>query len=166
MKKVLSVIIATVITGAAFSQNAGSETMQFNVGLEAGMPTGDFKESHNFGVGISAKAILSSGLTGSIGYVTFSGKDVPGFGKLPAFNTIPVKAGYIIKGSGGFYFEPQVGITFMSSDGESMNAFTWAPNVGMISGPIDISVRYENISQSGENLGFLGLRLAYSFGGK
>ena len=166
MKKLLTVAIATVISLASFSQSTGLEPMQFNVGLEAGMPMGDFKESHNFGVGLSAKVILSSGLTGSIGYVTFSGKDLPGFGKMPAFNTIPVKAGYRIKADGGFYFEPQVGITFMSSDGESMNAFTWAPNVGISTGPIDISVRYENISQSGENLNFLGLRLAYSFGGK
>lgn len=160
MKKLILFSIVAFISATSFSQDKGGGT-SFNVGLETGLPTGDFNKAQNIGFGLSAKAILSSGMTGSIGYLTYSGKNGN-----PAFNTVPLKAGYRIKTEGGFYFEPQVGVTFMSSQGESMNAFTWAPNVGLTSNSLDISVRYENISQSGESIAFLGLRVAYAFGSK
>ena len=169
MKKIFFLAVSTLISIAALSQSKSSGYSSASLGLEVGMPMGDFKETHSIGLGASVHGLfgVKSGFTTSIGYMTFTGKDVNfgGLGtiKLPAFNMIPVKIGYRVATEGGFYFEPQIGITFTSSNGSSSSAFTYAPTIGATAGAMDVSVRYEGLSKDNSTLNFLGLRLAFKF---
>ena len=167
MKKIFLLTLAGFFTFSAFSQSKGGGT-SLSSGLEIGLPMGDMSNSQSVGLGASVKALFgeTSGFTASVGYMTFSGKEVSGFGKLPAFNAIPVKVGYRMATEGGFYFEPQIGMAFTSQGGSSASAFTYAPNVGIITGGLDLSARYEAMSNNGSTISFVGLRLAYMFGGK
>lgn len=167
MKKVFLFSIVALISATSFSQGKGGGT-SLSSGLEIGLPMGDMSNSQSVGLGASVKALFgeTSGFTASVGYMTFSGKEVSGFGKFPAFNAIPVKVGYRMATEGGFYFEPQVGVAFTSQGGSSASAFTYAPNVGIITGGLDLSARYEAMSNNGSTISFIGLRLAYMFGGK
>lgn len=163
MKKFFLLTLAGFITFSAFAQSKGGGT-SLSAGLELGLPVGDLSNSQSVGLGASVKALFgeTSGLTASVGYMSFSGKEYSSGLKYQAFNTVPVKVGYRIASEGGFYFEPQVGVTF--NDGESV--FTYAPNLGIITAGLDISARYETMTRNGYSLGFIGFRLAYSFGKK
>ncbi len=167
MKKIFLLTFAGIITVTAFSQSKSGGT-SLSSGLEIGLPMGDMSNTQSIGLGASVKALFgeTSGFTASLGYMTFTGKEVSGFGKFPAFNAIPVKVGYRMATEGGFYFEPQVGMAFTSQGGSSASAFTYAPNVGIITGGLDLSARYEAMSNNGSTISFVGLRLAYMFGGK
>lgn len=168
MKKVLAILAIGVASFTAQAQT------KFSAGLELGMPMGDFKDAYGFGFGASAKALFpmggeKNGLTGSVGFMSFSGKSYDfGFGvsgTYPSTTAIPVKVGYRIGFDGGFYVEPQVGMTFLSGSGESTSGFTYAPNVGYSTGNLDFALRYEGASVTGGTFSHLGLRAAYSFGG-
>lgn len=166
MKKILLVAVVGMFSLTAMAQKGGSTN--FSAGIELGIPMGDMKESQSMGFGGSVKALFgeASGFTASAGYMTFAGKDVSGIGTYPAFSAIPVKVGYRLATEGGFYFEPQVGMSFTSQGGSSASAFTYAPNVGIITGGLDLSARYEAMSNNGSTISFVGFRLAYSFGSK
>ena len=162
MKKFFLLTLAGFITFSAFSQSKGGGT-NLSGGLELGLPTGDMNLSQNIGFGASVKALFGdvSGFTASAGYMTFSGKNT-----IPAFSAIPVKVGYRTAFEGGFYFEPQVGMSFTSQGGFTESVFTYAPNVGIITGGLDISARYEAMTKDSYTIGFIGLRLAFSIGKK
>ncbi len=165
MKKILLVAIVGMVSFSAMSQGKGGET-NINGGLELGLPMGNFGTNAGIGLGASLKAVFggTSGFTASAGYMTFAGKTVgSGIGSYTttASNLIPVKVGYRMASEGGFYFEPQVGMTFYTGG----SGFTYAPSVGYTTGSLDLSARYEAISQTGATSSFVGVRLAYSFGG-
>ena len=176
MKRViLSMAILAMVTLSAKAQkeSSGMVGLKFSIGLEGALPTGDLKTSSNFGIGGSAqveyKAAESFGLTGNVGYLTFSGKTIDvGSGvnyKVPSLNLIPVLVG------GKYYFTPngvygmvQIGLSFLSGGGSSSSAFTYSPGVGVYVTPnFDLLLKYQAASKSGETLSFLGLRAAYSF---
>lgn len=168
MKKIFA-----VLAFGAFGFAAKAQTT-FNAGLELAVPSADLGTWYSFGIGASAKALFPMGgdknaLTGSVGYISFMGKDVNGY-KAPSVGVIPIKVGYKLGFDGGFYVEPQIGYSIWSGSGSSQSGFTYAPNVGYATGNLDFSVRYEatSISSNGVSAtnGFIGLRAAYSFGGK
>lgn len=166
MKKTILLLFVCMAAITAMSQDKKSST-KFSGGAEIGLPIGGFSNSQSFGVGGSVHALFgdASGFTASAGYMTFTGKTVGTF-KMPAFNAIPVKIGYRMGISDGFYFEPQSGLSFTSQSGVTSTAFTYAPVIGIVTGGLDISARYEAMSYSGGTLGFLGVRALYSFGSK
>lgn len=160
MKKIFFIAITAMISFSAISQSKSSGGSSFSGGLEIGLPMGDFNVTQSLGYGASVHGLFGdkSGFTASIGYMSFSGKSFTG-GSYAAFGLTPVKVGYRLASEGGFYTEPQVGISFYTGG----SGFTYAPVVGMMTGSLDLSVRYESISSTGSTLSFLGFRLGYKF---
>jgi len=168
MKKIFIAIAAIALSTAAKAQTT------YSAGLEVGLPSGDASSGYGLGIGGSVKGKFALGksensaITGSAGFISFSGKDVNFLGivvKTPTLSAIPVKVGYRYTAEGGIYFEPQVGATFFNNSVGT--AFTWAANVGYsISENLDLSARYESASVTGGSINHIGFRLAYAFGGK
>ncbi|WP_153801025.1 outer membrane beta-barrel protein [Foetidibacter luteolus] len=165
MKKVFLVLSIVLATTALKAQD-GATGPELSIGLDGGIPTGDFKQIAKFGIGGTVKFAYNFNenvaATLTSGYISFGGKDLGEGIKWPATGTIPVKAGLRYTFPGGFYGEPQFGFTSMNNGGGT--GFTYAANLGYRTSPgIDISARYEGISKSGSTLSFIGLRIAYAF---
>ena len=168
------------IVAIAFSVNAqdskSDKPLKFSVGVEAGLPLGDFKEYAKFGIGGSVQgeyAVMESlGLTLNAGFLSFGGKtvDLGGLGSFKYGSTtlIPVLAGAKYYFTEKVYGHAQLGVSFLSykEDGEtsSSSAFTYAPGIGvMATENIDILLKYQAATKNGSSLSFLGLRVAYTF---
>lgn len=173
MKKI---ILSLAIVAIAFTVNAqdkkkDAKEFKFSVGVEAGLPLGDFKETSSIGIGGSVMgeyaAAEAVGITISAGYITFSGKKIDLGGGLGSFkfgsaSIVPVLAGVKYYFSEQFYGHAQLGMSFLNAGAGS--AFTYAPTVGfMASENIDISLKYQAFSKGGGTTSFLGLRIAYAF---
>ena len=168
MKKVL--LLLTVLCGLSIGAFAQSESGKFSIGVEAGLPLGDFKASSKFVIGGSLKYDhpIGEGLfvTGSAGYSSIINKDI-NFGGVTVSpgntSVVPVKAGIKYFLAEGFYAEGQAGAAFFTQSGGG-TAFAYAPGVGFaFGGGLDLGVRYEAWSKNSTTLGQLGARLAYSF---
>lgn len=172
MKKFLLALV--LLSGAAFSSFAQSskEGGKFSIGVEAGLPLGDYKDVSNFVIGGSLKYDhpIAEGtfVTLSAGYSKFLSDDdakEAGF----KFYGIPVKAGLKHFFSEGFYGEAQVGAAFTKTTVEgigsaSKTAFAYAPGIGYaFGGGVDLGVRYEGWSLSGGTASQIAARLAFSF---
>lgn len=170
MKKVIFTLAIATLGLTAVAQDKGSDkTLKFSVGVEAGLPLGDFKEIASIGFGGSVQgeyAVAETvGVTLNAGYLTFTGKSVDlggGSVKLPSTSIVPVLAGAKFYFGEKFYGHAQAGMSFFNNGGGS--AFTYAPALGvMASENVDISVKYQGASKSGSTTSFIGLRVAYGF---
>jgi hypothetical protein len=172
MKKFLLAILFVGSTAATcLAQNDASK---FSIGLEAGLPIGDFKQVSSFVIGGSLKYdhLLSDGmfLTGSVGFSSAKGKTqtytsggVTVTASTGNTTVVPVKAGIKYFLAESFYAEGQVGAAFFTQSGGG-TAFAYAPGIGYnLGGGIDLGVRYEAWSKNGVTLGQIGARIAYSF---
>jgi hypothetical protein len=163
MKKIMMFAFLVMLSFSAFSQKGSG----FSVGLELGMPMGDFSNFSKIGFGGSAKyhhALSDKGnLTGTVGYTSFSSK-TDGAGST---GLLAIKAGYQLKFDGGLYVEPQLGYGSFSGGGTSVGGLIYGGGVGyVINNMIDLSARYESVSVTGGTFSFIGIRAAYFFGGK
>lgn len=177
MKKLL---LLTAVAGLfAFSsvkaQDAAMAGPKLGVGVEFGFPMGDFGDVSKFGIGGSLlyqhPIANKLNLTGSAGYLNFTGKDVdiPGIGtvKTDGVGFIPVKAGLRYFVAENFFVNGELGAVFGTKEGTG-TAFAYSPGVGVEfpvadKSTLELSGRYEGWSNDG-TLSFIGLRLAYNFG--
>ena len=171
------IALSLVALSAFFcSQTMAQGKPSLSIGAELGIPVGDLNNTQKIGVGGSLKAAFplfdGGAFTLSGGYISFSGDEYNGPGNLivkrPALNFIPIKAGLKYQfAPGGFYMEPQLGYTAISTPNDNTSAkggFTYAYNIGyMINNQFDISTRYEGVSRNNSNLNHIGFRLAYNF---
>jgi opacity protein-like surface antigen len=182
MRKEISIFIIVLLTISTVqaqktkecaSTHANDKGTTLSIGAEFGSPSGDLSTGWNSGFGVSAKSAFpvstDAAITASVGYMSFGGKSILGT-SLPAWNMIPVKAGFRYNVSGSpFYIEPQVGYTFGSVSGASASnasGFTWAAGIGYFFTPsIDLGIRYESFKSANatSSANIIGLRLAYSF---
>ena len=147
------------------------------IGVDVGVPTGDFNLTQKIGIGGTAdfgyNVGPSTALTLTAGYISFSGDEPVANVKYPAVNTIPIKAGVRYFVIPGLYLEPQLGYTSIStpsSNTSGTGGFTYAAKAGYrISNSLDLSARYEGITGKYKNTDqtydhtFLGFRLGYNF---
>jgi hypothetical protein len=189
MKKLFLPLLTLLILNNLFAQKqTGSE---LSVGIEGGLPLGDFKDSYKFGFGGTAKYAYNLdetiALTLQSGYISFPGKSfdyiIPYINytgtpptakiKLPSLRQIPMKAGvrFLL---GNVYFEPQLGVSFISTSEKkdtyldiyktNNTAFSYAGNIGIFATKeIDISARYEGFKMNDRNVAMIGFRVAYNF---
>ena len=175
MKKITMILAVLALTvGAATAQKKGtSDAKTFSVGLELGMPMGDFGDLAKLGIGGSVKYAKPMGdngaLTGTVGYSSFAGKDAASGA---TWSILSFKAGYQFKMDGGLYVEPQLGFGSLStkidlggvSATASSSGLLYAAGVGyVINNTIDLSARYESISITGGSVSLVGIRVAYAF---
>lgn len=169
MKKVILSVAIMAIGFCATAQESDKQ-LKFSVGVEAGLPLGDFNKVSSIGIGGSVQAEYAAaenlGLTLNAGFLSFRGKTVESV-KFPSTSLIPVLAGAKYYFTEKVYGHAQLGLTFASLklDGVSYNesGFTYAPGIGVkASDNIDVELKYQAYSKGGTT-SFLGLRVAYSF---
>lgn len=152
--------------------------IRLSVGADAGLPVGNLSDNYQWSIGGSVQAdfpIIKDQFyyTINAGYNNIFADNVANAADL---HLIPVKAGLKYFPVKNFYVQGEAGATFISNKsdiGASKSAvFVYAPQVGVLfnvggKNNIDAGIRYENNSKfydAGSSNGFLGLRVAYSFG--
>jgi hypothetical protein len=190
MKSTLK-IAALVFAFAGLSYSAKAQTtpttsttttksgIRYSIGVETGIPIGDFKDSHKWNLGGSVQADIPVAqqlfVTVNAGFNNFFGKTIAGV-DVPNIQLIPVKAGLKFFPIENFYVQGEAGAAFLLNKdfyNDKSTAFVWAPQVGVqfpvsASGNfIDAGIRYESTTNYMSNINskaqFLGLRLAYGF---
>jgi len=170
MKKVL--ITLMVLSGFAVNSFAQSSNDggKVSIGVEAGIPVGDISNGYNFVIGGSLKfeqpVANALAVTLTAGYSSFQGKTVTILGvsgKYPAAGFIPAKAGLKFGIADALYGEAQLGAAFSTESGGG-TAFAYSPGIGFkFSENIDLGVRYEGWSHSGNTVSQVAARLGFSF---
>nr|WP_226904964.1 hypothetical protein [Pedobacter schmidteae] len=155
----------------AVAQNKSYES-KIGLGLDAGIPVGDYKDVADYGLGISLlyqKPVASNlNITGNVGYLRFHGPAI--------YSGIKYKEGYVpIKAGARYFLVPHIfaagelGISISTANGYgSGTAFAYAPGIGAEfpiskNGMLDVGLRYENWSRSGGTRSFGGIRVGYNF---
>lgn len=166
--------MAAVFVLAAFAGvNAQKGNNKIGVGLDLGMPMGDFGDASKMGIGGYVKGLYGVGQSGHLtfttGYQTFKAKNLAA-GESSTTSLIPLLAGYSHSFS-GFYVEPQLGYSISrnkyslqgTSGSNSSGSFTWAAGMGYAVNGFDIGLRYQSMANDGSTASFLGLRAGYHF---
>jgi hypothetical protein len=166
-----------VILIAAFAlfmcSTVQAQSGRLSLGAELGLPMGDFGDAASTGFGGSLRYEhpmgdnIGLGLTA--GYMMFGGKD-----EGPDWTMIPVQAFlkyYFMEQQSGFYGAAHIGIHSTTIDfgdlgDASSTDMSYAPEVGYHLASIDVGLRYQMIATEGSTTSYLGLRLAYVFGGE
>lgn len=171
MKKLLFVCASAFFFATV---NAQSGNNQIGVGLDIGLPIGDFGDAANVGFGGTIKGLLGVGTAGQVtlgtGYTSFKAKGSTSTDKAH-LSIIPILLGYRQNFS-GFYIEPQAGYGIYGvkekvsgvSVSNSEGAFTWAAGVGyaMAQG-LDLGVRYQGATKDGDNTSLIGFHARWNF---
>jgi len=156
----------------------GGDNGRFSVGAELGLPMGTFGDNSSLGFGGSLRYEMPSGdnlaFMGTVGYLTFSGKEitsgVPGFFALTIKQKnaiIPIQVGakyYFQEQQSGFYGMLQLGLamvsyttdmttdvggtTTTSSATGNGSGFCWAPGVGYHLDNLDFGLSYQAFTQT------------------
>jgi hypothetical protein len=174
--KTFSIFAACVMMAAMllFSSPARAQTtavhaLHFDLGVDAGYPTGNLTIGSNFVLGGTAR--LAYGITNDFAVTFTSGADHffskinPATGhKYDSFGTIPIKAG------GKYFFIPHIyvgvegGIAKEEVDSGHGNTKTLvSSSLGWANKEWDVGVRYDNFSGQSDPYGFVVLRVAYGF---
>ena len=197
MKKLLLAVVVLALVGLTNTMNAAGK-MSLSVGPDVLIPVGTFGDGWSTGFGGSVRGqydvdpMFSLGLT--VGYYTWSGKDVAGF-KFPTLSGLPIRAFgkyyFMPEGKARFYGMAELGMFFSSTDdqtypnpfaglpgqpatitvaGSSSSDFNYAPGVGVElplgsgNSKIDISARYDVIATSGSSSSNFAGRVGINFG--
>jgi opacity protein-like surface antigen len=160
--------------------------IRYSIGVDAGIPTGNFKDGYKWNLGGSLQADIpvyknQLFVTVNAGYNNVFGKDNATFGPYTAnisnVQLLPVKAGLKFFPIQNFYIQGEAGAAFLLNKSDFFNdkstAFVYAPQIGVQfpvskSSFIDAGIRYEATSKYSSNfsdskVNFVGVRVAYGF---
>jgi hypothetical protein len=192
--------LALAFAGLAFGAKAQTTTptttttsttttpggIRYSIGVDAGIPVGNFKDNYKWNLGGSVQAdipVLSNKLfvTVNAGYNNVFGKNDVVVGNTTVsptdFHLIPVKAGLKFFPINNFYVQGEAGAAFLLNKSDiganKSTAFVYAPQIGVqfpvsASSFIDAGVRYEATTKyatgvDASKVNFIGLRVAYGF---
>ena len=182
--------LALLVAFAGFSIAAKAQTstskattiegVRLSIGVESGIPTGNFSDSYKWNLGGSIQADIPLAkplfLTLNTGYNNFFGKSDSGY---PDLHVLPAKAGLKFFPVSNFYIQGEAGADFLlnksDAGADKAAAFVYAPQIGVqfpVGGKsfIDAGVRYEGTSSytdgGGSKINYFGIRVAYGFGTK
>jgi len=172
MKKVFFILALTAASFAGFAQDGSGKALRFSLGLEAAVPTGDWKDGSSFGIGGSVQGDYfvapDMSLTLNAGYISLMAKEVNGV-KGDALGVIPVMAGFRYFFSPNFYGAAQLGAAFYSESGIG-TSFAYSPSIGYkFTDNFDAQLKYTGFSGKVEGTdlkysnSLIGLRVAYTF---
>jgi hypothetical protein len=162
MKKILLIsLLLAAITGSA-------QVKGFSLGpfVEAGWPTGNFKETNKNGIGAGLGADVrlgKIGLTGSVGLMHFGGKTIykeNAIVDMPSINAIPIRAGLKYRLAPVLYAKLESGVAKFTRDNEF--AIIFSPGIGVRILGLDVQAKYE-IWKKQETYSFLGLKAGFNF---
>ena len=160
-------IIISILLTFVFSPGQ-AQLKGFSVGpfLEAGWPTGNFKETNKngYGAGLGADIRLGKiGLTGSVGFMHFGGKFIDkgnGLVPMPAINAIPFRAGLKYRLVPALYAKIETGVAKFIKGNES--AVIFSPAIGIRILGLEVQAKYE-IWKKQEAISFWGLKAGFNF---
>ena len=178
MKKLIFGLATAVAMMFAIQSNAQESVG--SAGIELAIPVGDFGKSANFGFGVSGQ--YEYGLTRNIALnlnagVIFYAMEYDGY----SFTHVPIQVGaryYLEEQRDGLFFGVRLGVHIgiskideidlgfgtVGGGSNSEANFSFAPEAGYyITENISLALRYQLVFGDGSNLGYLGLRAAYSF---
>jgi len=168
MKKLLFVVAIVAISVSVNAQKkkeTSSSKITGSIGVEAGLPIGDFGDFYSFGIGGSVEgqyhATENVGITLNAGYINYSIKSAFGGGSA---GIIPVMAGVRYSFTGGPYIHGQVGAAFGTQTGAG-SSLAYAGGIGYdFVKSVGAEVKYQAYSKNSVTNGTVGLRLYYTFG--
>ncbi|MFA6597517.1 MAG: outer membrane beta-barrel protein [Ignavibacteriaceae bacterium] len=177
MKKLLSLLVVLVLF-AGFS-NAQSK-ITLGVGGSLALPLGTFADAASMGFGGLVRGEMGFGSvvgTASLGYLTFSGKDIDlggGTTLKTTYSDIPILVGAKYSFAPGFYGSAEVGLNMLTFSADvsgisvstSETQFGFAIGAGYQIQAFDISLKYQNLGtpSGGDALNCIGLNVLYCFG--
>lgn len=170
MKKLFStLVVIEFLFSVSFAQG------RFSTGLEAAVPTQDLHDLADFGIGGNARyeAPISGKLnwTATASFIYFITKNINGTSYWEYL--IPIQGGvkyYFKKSFDGFYAGAEIGIHYiifkqgLFETYKKSTDFSYAPALGYHLRNLDISARYELVSDADYSINYVGLRIAYVFG--
>lgn len=178
MKKCL--LILAVAAGSIFSTQAqiNKEGFTFGAGVNVALPTGNFHNGYNFGVGgvLQGEYMFSENLSAvaTTGFTNFFGKSQTfpnGLGgtstyKNPSSGLIPILVGARFYPSEQFFLGAQIGYgIFTGGGGGAPKGFEYRPQVGFNAESFQLILHYDGVSVTGGTLSHVGLTGIYKFGG-
>ena len=176
------ILIATVLSATTVkSQLLGNNerysqyVYHVNVGVDGLYNINPGSKSYKPGFGVSGKfqydVTQNLGVTFGVGYTVVNTDNSRIYGTnpnlKPSLKMVPVKLGAKAYFLPEFYFGGEVGLLYVDPyvdyKSKSHLAKILAPSVGYETNHLDVSFRYENISEKNVYLSFIALRSAYSF---
>jgi hypothetical protein len=157
MKKLFLPFLFLILikTVNAQDEKASSSGFRFSGGINLALPTGDFNETHSFGLGVELQPEynLSSkfSIYGSAGYTNFFGKKFAGI-KLDNVGLIPILAGVRVYPAQQFFVGAKAGIGILTGSGDSESAFDYQPQIGYNSDAFQVALGYNGLTKNGETL--------------
>jgi hypothetical protein len=173
----------TTTTTTSTSTKTTSNGVRYSIGVDAGIPTGNFNNAYKWNLGGSVQADIPVAsqlfVTVNAGYNNVFGEKNVGSTSVdvPNIQLLPVKAGLKYFPISNFYVQGEAGAAFLLNKSDYFNdkstAFVYAPQVGVqfpVSGSsfIDAGVRYEATTKyssafNNSKVNFVGVRVAYGF---
>lgn len=166
MKKTMLLLTLAVYSLHAIAQSNDEDDkiFKFGIGGSFQLPLGDLKESATYGVGFEATGVYNLSETAAAfaqtGVNVFKGKEF--FGQSNSILHIPILVGARYK-FGGFFAGAGVGYSIYSSDGNSLNGFTYSPQFGYDMGKQQFLVNYTSTSVTGSTFSYVGLKFFRTF---
>ena len=164
MKKILFFALMLCSAFSAFSQEDDEKTLKFGLGGALSLPTGDLKESVDYGVGFEGMALYrltpNVHLFSQVGVDVFRGPSY--FGESANLLHIPIMAGarFNVK---GFFVGGGAGYGLWSGSGESTRGFLYSPQIGYSFGKANILAHYTSTSVTGGSLSYFGVKFFRMF---
>jgi len=173
MKKIFfsTVLLMLFLFANAYAQSSAQVAEpRLGIGLDIGLPIGDFGDFANYGVGGSIlyqhPVSTSLNITGNVGYIKFNGKQTIGTLKyMQSFIPIKVGARYFL--TQNIYGTAEVGSSIATTSGSGAS-FIYTPGLGVEipvsnTGSLDIGARYESWTKNTGTTSFIGIRAGYNF---
>ncbi|HEY7751674.1 MAG TPA: outer membrane beta-barrel protein [Ignavibacteriaceae bacterium] len=177
------IVLAVVFLTAGFINAQGKMALGVNAGVA--LPMGDFGDGYDMGFGGNGLFVYHASpnvdVTGSVGYLTWSGKDSSDF----TFSSIPVMVGgkYLFgKGKFNPYINAELGVHFVTFDtpeytvfGQTVGGsvsdtyFGWGIGAGFLyeigkNMDLDFNARYNSIASEGSSSEYLSFLIGILFG--
>ena len=158
--------MAAIVMILGFESNAQLKGFSLGPYIETARPTGHFEETHKNGAGIGLSADIRLGkwgLTGSAGYIHFSGKTITnteGTRDVPDVNAIPIRAGIKYRLVPIIYLKLEGGVANYTKGAGS--AVIVSPGIGLRVLGLDVQAKYEAWVNEGTS-SFWGLKVGYNF---
>lgn len=165
-------VVFLFIVQFSFAQANKQHTYSVNFGPEAFFPEGEFRRTHNIGLGASIKGEYTFGKHGSVtlntGFAVLNGREFfDNINSLPSsyesLVAIPIKAGsrYYF---GKFYLQGEAGVVFLNKYANSTSpllSIGVGDKLKIGRNNLDISLRQEGWFNRSPNFNMVVLRLAY-----
>ena len=170
MKKIILTVAAVFVLSFANAQDGG-----FKVGINAGLPMGDIKDSYSLSVGLDIAYLKSfsdkfqAGLT--TGYAHYLGKSETvdlGFGLSTTVDFedggfIPLAATAQYSVSDNIFLGGDLGYAIGVSSSENKGGFLYQPKVGYQTEKFELYAGYKGISVDGGSFSSINLGFNYKF---